>query len=71
MLYKAISHKKEHRKPWCGAKAIDCTYRNHGTCDWCKSNRLHKFVASKFLKADSHEDDGLISYEGDTDEKTA
>ena len=42
-LDKAIEHKKEHRKPYRGAKAIDSTCRNHGSCPWCRSNRLHKF----------------------------
>lgn len=41
-LDKAISHGKEHRKPYQGAKAVDCTCRNHGSCGWCKSNRTHK-----------------------------
>ena len=41
-LDKAIEHGKEKRKPYKGAKAIDCTYRNHGSCEWCKSNRLYK-----------------------------
>ena len=40
-LDKAIQHGKEHRKPYTGGKAIDRTCRNHGSCDWCKSNRLH------------------------------
>lgn len=39
---KAIKHGKEHRKPYTGAKAIDCTCRNHGSCDWCKNNRLYQ-----------------------------
>lgn len=42
-LNKAIKHNKEHRKEYRGAKAIDCTCRNHGSCDWCKRNRTHKF----------------------------
>lgn len=41
-LDKAIEHGKEHRKPYTGAKAIDRTCRNHGSCGWCKSNRLYK-----------------------------
>lgn len=40
-LDKAIAHKKEHRKSYFGAKAVDKTCRNHGTCDWCKNNRLY------------------------------
>lgn len=42
-LDKAIQHGKEHRKPYRGSKAIDPSCRNHGSCSWCKRNRLHKF----------------------------
>lgn len=41
-LDKAIKHGKEHRKPYRGAKAVDSTCRNHGSCPWCKGNRLYK-----------------------------
>lgn len=42
-LDKAIKSGKEHREPYRGSKAIDGTCRNHGSCPWCKENRLHKF----------------------------
>lgn len=41
-LDKAIEHGKEKRKPYRGAKAIDCTCRNHGSCKRCESNRLYQ-----------------------------
>ncbi len=41
-LDKAIEHGKERRKPYTKAKAIDCTCRNHGSCEWCKGNRLYQ-----------------------------
>lgn len=41
-LDKAIEHGKEKRKPYYGAQAVDRTCRCHGTCEWCKSNRLYK-----------------------------
>ena len=41
-LDKSIQSGKENRKPYCGAKAIDRTCRNHGNCKWCKGNRTHK-----------------------------
>lgn len=41
-LDKAIKSGKEHRKPYRGAKSIDCTCRNHGSCEWCRENRTHK-----------------------------
>ena len=30
------------QEPYRGAKAVDKTCRNHGTCEHCKSNRLYK-----------------------------
>lgn len=42
-LDKAIEHGQERRKPYQGAKRIDRTCRNHGTCSWCINNRMHKF----------------------------
>ena len=43
-LDKAIEHKKEKRKPYTSAKAVACSCRNHGSCDWCKSNRLYQWL---------------------------
>ena len=54
-LDKAIKHNKEHRKQYYGAKAVDKTCMNHGSCDWCKSNRLYnskKRIASVDDKMD-------------------
>lgn len=56
-LEKAIESGKERRKPYLGAKAVDCTCRNHGSCPHCKSNRLHsdrkrKLAAESRLKED-------------------
>jgi len=42
-LDKAIQHGKEYRKQYRGSKAVDCTCRNHGSCVWCRDNRLYKF----------------------------
>lgn len=39
-LDKAILHGKEYRKPYYGSKKFDTTCRNHGSCIWCKNNRL-------------------------------
>lgn len=41
-LDKSIISGKEHRKQYRGAKAVDCSCRNHGSCEWCHSNRTHK-----------------------------
>lgn len=42
-LDKAIEHHKEKRQMYRGTKAYDCTCRNHGSCEWCRQNRQHKF----------------------------
>lgn len=41
-MKKAIAHKKEYRKEYHGAKAIDKMCRNHGGCPWCEENRIFK-----------------------------
>lgn len=41
-LDKAIMHGKEHRKQYYGAKAVDWTCRNHGSCPYCSEGRKHK-----------------------------
>lgn len=46
-LNKAIEHKKEHRKPYIGSKAIDRTCRNHGSCLWCQDNRTYKNIKNE------------------------
>ena len=40
-LEKAIASGQEYRKPYHGAKAVCFNCRNHGTCDYCKGNRLY------------------------------
>ena len=42
-LDKAIEHGKEHRKPYRGNETYSGACRNHGGCEWCLENRLHKF----------------------------
>lgn len=37
----SIKHRKEKRKPYHGSKRFDRTCRNHGSCEWCKDNRLY------------------------------
>ena len=50
-LDKAIIHGKEHRKPYRGAKAVDSSCRNHGSCPWCAGNRLYKTRKQELLHA--------------------
>ena len=46
-LDKAIASGKERRKAYTGAKAIACSCRNHGTCEWCKRGRLYQLNKEK------------------------
>lgn len=41
-LDKSIEYGKEHRKPYVGAKSVDRTCRNHGSCPYCKGNRTYQ-----------------------------
>lgn len=58
-LEKAIEHGKEHRKPYRGAKAIDRTCRNHGSCEWCKGNRTYKYERDKLRQLQELKEYGL------------
>lgn len=60
-LDKAIEYNKEHRQSYTGSKAIDRTCRNHGTCDWCRENRQHKFKIKEISLEDK-----LKEFEDDT-----
>ena len=51
-LDKAIEHGKEHRKKYHGVKAIDRTCRNHGSCEYCKQNRLYKYKKQILIAKD-------------------
>lgn len=51
-LDKSIEHGKDWREPYRRAKSIDKTCRNHGSCEYCKANRLY---SSKKRKAIAEE----------------
>lgn len=51
-LDKAIEHGKEERKPYRGAKAIDYTCRNHGSCDWCERQTNPVFISEYSMPED-------------------
>ena len=51
-LDKAIEHGKEHRKKYRGAKAVDRTCCNHGSCAYCRDNRLHKYKKQILIAED-------------------
>lgn len=35
-------NRKDRRKPFRRSKAVDRGCRNHGSCDYCQSNRTHR-----------------------------
>lgn len=51
---KAIEHGKTRRKAYRGSKSFDYSCRNHGTCEWCKENRMYKNIKRE-LKAKEYE----------------
>ena len=51
-LDKAVASGKEHRKKYYGAKSVSKSCRNHGGCEWCEGNRLHKYKKAKLKGAE-------------------
>ena len=37
----AYPGRKDWRRTYCGARAVDRTCRNHGSCPYCLGNRMH------------------------------
>lgn len=35
-------NRKDKRRPYRGSKTFDRSCRNHGSCDWCKGQRLYQ-----------------------------
>ena len=58
-LDKAIEAGKEKRKPYKGAKAVDCSCRNHGSCPWCTGNRTYRNIR-ELLRAQEQEDEFIF-----------
>lgn len=46
-LDKAIKSGKEHRKEYRGAKSVDPSCRNHGSCLFCEKARLKDKIKIK------------------------
>lgn len=65
----AIETGKERRRPYRGAKAVDATCRNHGTCPTCRRlrqyrNNMAEADAVEQMKEpyDPYNDDGNGTY---------
>ena len=52
-MEKAIASGKEYR----GAKAIDKTCRNGGSCEWCRRNRMYKNLKKLQEPIDKYEEE--------------
>lgn len=50
-LEKAIYYGKEHRKPYYHSGRFDYTCRPHGSCGYCRGNRLFNSL-SRMIYAD-------------------
>ncbi len=48
-LNKSIISGKEHRKHYRKSKAFDRSCRNHGSCGYCQSNRIHKHKKNEVI----------------------
>jgi len=51
-------NRKDHRKPYTGAKRIDPTCKNGGACTWCRGNRMYSTNKWKMAALDQHLDAG-------------
>lgn len=53
-LEKSIKSGKERRKQYRGAKGVDRSCRNHGSCPYCEENRRYRErrlkIDKKYLK---------------------
>jgi len=67
-LDKSIQSGQEKRQPYRGAKAVDTTCRNHGSCPWCEGGRQyrHKKILQKaaeiYKEWDDDEDEEYIPF---------
>jgi hypothetical protein len=61
-LDKAIEHGRERRKRFYRAKAVSMSCRCHGSCPWCRGNRMHKH-----LKRIAIAEDTKLELEKDTE----
>jgi len=59
-LDKAIKHGKEKRRPYRGSARFDWHCRNHGSCGYCRDNRLFNS-----LKIKEKSEDDFASYHRD------
>lgn len=55
-LDKAITYRKENRKPYRRGKAIDGSCRNHGSCPACLSNRTYREQKELVRMKESYKD---------------
>ena len=55
-LDRAIASGNERRKPYRGSKRYDRTCRNHGACDYCRGNRMHKHRLRELAAQESESD---------------
>lgn len=62
-------HGKEKRQRYRGAKRFDTSCRNHGSCDYCKDNRLHQRKQAE-MDAEMKIEEYLEEEEDECDERS-
>ena len=55
-LNKSCEHKKEWRKPYYKSKRFDRACRPHGSCNYCRNNRLHSTMIRELIAKDKEQD---------------
>lgn len=45
-FYKFYPKRKDRRKQYRDSRAFDSSCKNHGSCPWCRSNRLYQYRKS-------------------------
>lgn len=62
-MEKAILSGKEHRRSFYGAKAVDAQCRCHGSCEYCRQNRLRHYRKAEISFREQMLAIGEMSYE--------
>lgn len=64
-LDQAIKHNKEFRQDYYKSKRFDTSCRNHGSCGYCRDNRLYRFKKAEPIIFDEEYDWEIIEIDYD------
>lgn len=63
MLDKSIKHGKEKRKQYRRSKLFDRSCRNHGSCSYCRENRIFNNHRRELISKEAIEDHWLDEWD--------